>query len=81
MMKVSTAQEWVDAAIACGADPHIVPGSFDRHGREIKPGSRGLATKTVDVDWEKPGRCPNEMDEEVFTILASMGRDHRQPKC
>ena len=47
-MKVSTAQEWVDAATACGADPHIVPGSFDRHGREIKPGSRGLATKTVD---------------------------------
>jgi hypothetical protein len=32
MLKCKTAQDWVDAAIACGMDPHIVPGPVDRNG-------------------------------------------------
>lgn len=45
-----TAQEWIDAAIACGRDPLVVPHPTGRYG---------LMTSCVDVDWDgDPGQPP-----------------------
>jgi len=75
-IKCTTAQEWVDALIACGRDPWLVPGPVDRNGVPI-PGEpkQWLATSCVDINEEKdPGTYPREMTEEICEILESMGR-------
>ena len=61
-----TAQEWIDAAIACGRNPLIVPQPNGRHG---------LVTNCVDVDWERdPGALPDGSGMEVCDLLHTMGR-------
>ncbi len=80
MLKCRTAQEWVDAAIACGAEPLIVvPAAIDWHGNPLPSHPTGWLAM-IEVNGEKyPGPCPEEITEEVFRILDSMGRVRDYP--
>jgi hypothetical protein len=61
-----TAQEWVDAAIACGANPVLI---------RLPDGRWGLQTSLVDIDHEKdPGPLPSELKPTVRELLQSVGR-------
>ncbi|MGH6865712.1 MAG: hypothetical protein ACREDO_05995 [Methyloceanibacter sp.] len=77
MIQTNSPQEWVDAAMACGADPHCTQGIFDTHARITDP-VWWISTRTHDVDWDKyPHAYPDEWKAEIFAILDGMGRCYR----
>jgi hypothetical protein len=61
------AREWVDQAIASGANPRMI----------LEHPSKRLTVHTAveGVDWTVyPGRLPDHLLNDVFDILNSMGR-------
>ncbi len=61
------AQEWVDQAIASGANPRMI----------LEHPSKRLSVHTTveGVDWTTyPGRLPDHLAAYVFNILKSMDR-------
>ena len=73
MLKVETAQEWVDAAIACGSDPYLTPGPY-RNGVQTEPGRVYLMTMVGDVNWKSFPESRDDLRDEIEAILRRMGR-------
>jgi hypothetical protein len=70
MLKCRTPKEWVDAAIACGANPLYVASA----GHTSKP-MLGILTGCVGVDQDQyPGPYPQSWSREIFAILVRMDR-------
>jgi hypothetical protein len=66
MLKCKTAHEWVEAAIACGADPKLT---------KQPDGRWWLQTSIVDIDEEQaPWPLPDDLKDGVRELLQDMGR-------
>jgi hypothetical protein len=68
MKSVTNAQNWIDAAIACG--PLVCLQS---------DGTLALILNTVEVELERsPGIYPDELGKEIVALLDGMGRAYPQ---
>ena len=68
MVKCTTAKEWVDAAIASGAEPFITCGPVDRNGVP-ESNERYISTSICGRD-----DIPRDLFDDVYAILRRMGR-------